>query len=71
MSFMNVFSSVQSQLRQVLIVVDFIDQLQDFVVLRLSRANLSQGMLRLKLVRAATRFVACVRSWQSACKAYK
>jgi hypothetical protein len=71
------FTGVQSQLRQVLVVVDFVDQLQHFVQLRLSRAvervtertrsgNLSQGVLRLELVRAATRFVDCVRSRQSA-----
>ncbi len=56
-------ASVQSQLRQVLVVVDFVDQLQDLVELSLSRAverviertrsgNLSQSVLRLKLVRA-------------------
>ena len=31
-------TSVQSQLRQVLVVIDFVDQLQNFVELRLSRA---------------------------------
>ncbi len=69
-------TSVQSQLRQVLVIRRLRRSTSDFVKLRLGRAvervaertrsrNLSQSVLRLELVRAATRFVDCVRSRQS------